>query len=279
MKKIITKSITVITMLAIVLTMAMPMTAQAKTKAKPKLSKTKITLTMTNKKKNPTTTLKVKNANGKKVKWSTNNKKVVTIKKTGKYSIKVVAKKAGRAGITCKVNGKKLTCRVVVKDKRTKKNKSSNSNTNNNNTNNDNSNNSNTNTGNTNSGNTTEETVVTDNCNHVWEVVDERIIVVPFDTKLIDSLIASGDMFENGSKINIRECPGCGVIYTDAWSETACDYICHDKAIHSYVTKNYTRAQLAAKKMFRYTCQQCVHCNAYKDLTTDAVYTNCKVYQ
>ena len=119
MKKIITKSITIITMLAIVLTMALPMTANAK--ANPKISKTKATLNITNKKKNPTVTLRIKNANSKKaVKWSTSNKKVATVKRTGKYTCKVTAKKSGKAKITAKVNGKKYTCKAVVKDSRTK---------------------------------------------------------------------------------------------------------------------------------------------------------------
>lgn len=120
MKKIITKSITIITMLAIVLTMAMPMTAHAKTKAKPKLNKTKVTLTMTNKKAKPTVTLKVRNVKTlkKTIKWTTTNKKVVAIKRTGKFTCKVTARKAGKATIKCKVNGKTLTCKIVVKDKR-----------------------------------------------------------------------------------------------------------------------------------------------------------------
>lgn len=94
----------------------MPNTVEAVTKAK--LNKKKVTLTITNSKKNPKTTLKVKGVSkkaAKKSKWSTSNKKVATVKKG-----KVTAKKAGRATITCKVKGKKYTCRVTVKDKRTK---------------------------------------------------------------------------------------------------------------------------------------------------------------
>lgn len=85
--------------------------------AKAKLNKKKVTLTITDSKKNPTTTLKVKGVSSKvakKAKWSTSNKKVATVKKG-----KVTAKKAGKATITCKVKGKKYTCKVTVKDKRT----------------------------------------------------------------------------------------------------------------------------------------------------------------
>lgn len=94
----------------------MPNTVEAVTKAK--LNKKKVTLTITNSKKNPKTTLKVKGVSkkvAKKAKWSTSNKKVATVKKG-----KVTAKKAGRTTITCKVKGKKYTCKVTVKDKRTK---------------------------------------------------------------------------------------------------------------------------------------------------------------
>lgn len=85
--------------------------------AKAKLNKKKVTLTITDSKKNPTTTLKVKGVSSKvakKAKWSTSNKKVATVKKG-----KVTAKKAGKVTITCKVKGKKYTCKVTVKDKRT----------------------------------------------------------------------------------------------------------------------------------------------------------------
>lgn len=97
-------------------TALIPNHVEAATKVK--LNKKKVTLTITNSKKNPTTTLKVKGVSSKvakKAKWSTSNKKVATVKKG-----KVTAKKAGKATITCKVKGKKYTCKVTVKDKRTK---------------------------------------------------------------------------------------------------------------------------------------------------------------
>ena len=55
-----------------------------------------------------TVRLKVKGTK-KKVRWSSSNKKVATVKKG-----KVKAKKTGRATITAKVGGKKLRCKVKV---------------------------------------------------------------------------------------------------------------------------------------------------------------------
>ena len=84
------------------------------TDKKAHLSKTKVTLTITKKKTKPAVQLKVKNAAGKKVKWTTSNKKVITVNKNGK----VVAKKKGSAVVKAKVGKKTLTCKVVVKDNR-----------------------------------------------------------------------------------------------------------------------------------------------------------------
>lgn len=115
MKNIIKKSITTIIIMALALTLAMPVTAQAAKKKAPKISKTKVTMTITKKKTKPAVQLKVKNAAGRKVKWATSNKKVVTVSKNGK----VVAKKKGNAVITVKVKGSKtLRCKVTVKDNR-----------------------------------------------------------------------------------------------------------------------------------------------------------------
>ena len=101
--------------MALALTLAMPVTAQAAKKKAPKISKTKVTMTITKKKTKPAVQLKVKNAAGRKVKWATSNKKVVTVSKNGK----VVAKKKGVAVITVKVKGSKtLRCKVTVKDNR-----------------------------------------------------------------------------------------------------------------------------------------------------------------
>jgi len=99
----------------------------------------------------------VKNTAGKKVKWTSSNKKVVTVSKKGK----VVAKKKGSAIITVKVKGSKtLRCKVTVKDKRKAVSNKPNSNTDENNSN-DNNNNSNT------------------TCQHTWvtKYVDEEVTV------------------------------------------------------------------------------------------------------
>lgn len=111
MKNIIKKTVTTIAIIAMALTLALPMTAEAK--AKPKLSKNKVTLTITKKKTKPTYKLKVKNASGK-VKWSSNNKKVATVSKSGK----VTAKNKGVAFISAKAGKRILRCKVTVKDTR-----------------------------------------------------------------------------------------------------------------------------------------------------------------
>lgn len=79
---------------------------------KPKLSKSKLTVTV-----GKTATLTVKNAN-KKVKWSTNKKKIAKVaSKSGKKSEKAVIKgvKVGKAVITAKVGKKKIKCKITVK--------------------------------------------------------------------------------------------------------------------------------------------------------------------
>lgn len=111
--KVVKRMLAVIVIAAVMVT-ALPNMVEAKTK--PTLNKKKVTLTITNTKKNPKATLKVKgvsNKIAKKAKWTTSNKKVVTIKKG-----KVTAKKAGKATITCKVQNRRLTCKITVKDKR-----------------------------------------------------------------------------------------------------------------------------------------------------------------
>lgn len=113
MKKIITKSITIITIMTMVFTLVMPVTAGAA--AKVKLNRSKVTLTMTNKKTKPVVQLKVKGTK-KKARWKTSNKKIATVSRSGK----VVARKKGAAVISVKVSGRTLKCRVVVKDARKK---------------------------------------------------------------------------------------------------------------------------------------------------------------
>lgn len=110
----VTKRLLTVIVIAAVMVTALPNMVEAK--AKPVLNKKKVTLTITNTKKNPKATLKVKgvsNKIAKKAKWTTSNKKVATVKKG-----KVTAKKAGKATITCKVQNRRLTCKITVKDKR-----------------------------------------------------------------------------------------------------------------------------------------------------------------
>jgi len=83
-----------------------PESMAAKKSKKIKLNKSKITLTV-----GETYKLKLKN-NKKKVKWSSSKKKVATVGKKGK----VTAKKKGTAKITAKVDKKKYTCKVTVKN-------------------------------------------------------------------------------------------------------------------------------------------------------------------
>lgn len=111
MKRIITKSVAAIIMLAMLCTFTMPAPVEAK--KVPKISRASVTLTITKKKTKPVCRLKVKNASGK-IKWKSSNKKVATVNKSGK----ITAKKKGRATITAKTGKKTLRCRVTVKDSR-----------------------------------------------------------------------------------------------------------------------------------------------------------------
>lgn len=85
--------------------------------AKVKLSAKKLTIT-----KGKTKKLSVKNAKKYKVSWKVKSKKTATIKKSGKYAVKVTGKKAGKTTITCILKkgkkNKKLTCKVVVESKK-----------------------------------------------------------------------------------------------------------------------------------------------------------------
>ena len=102
-----------VVMITIAIMLALPL----RTEAAPKLSKKKITLTV-----KKSTTLNVKGSNKKKIKWKTSNKKVVQVKRTRKSgTVKLVAKKKGTAKVTATVGGKKLTCKVTVKAKKSVK--------------------------------------------------------------------------------------------------------------------------------------------------------------
>lgn len=89
---------------------------QSSAAAKVKLSAKKLTISVKKSKK-----LSVKNAKKYKVSWKVKSKKIATIKKSGKYAIKVTGKKSGKTTITCTLKkGKKkskLTCKVTVSGK------------------------------------------------------------------------------------------------------------------------------------------------------------------
>lgn len=75
---------------------------------KPSLNKKSVTMDIGKR-----MTLKVKNASGKAV-WKSSNASVASVKNGT-----VIAKKAGKAVITCTVKGKKLTCKVTVRSRST----------------------------------------------------------------------------------------------------------------------------------------------------------------
>ena len=85
-------------------------------KSKVKLSSTKVSMTVKQKK-----SISLKGVKGKKVKWSTSSKKIVTIKTSGKNKKKctLTAKKSGNATVSAKYRGKTYKCKVTVKAKNT----------------------------------------------------------------------------------------------------------------------------------------------------------------
>ena len=77
------------------------------------LSKKSVTMIVGQKK-----TIRIKNAKGKRIKWSIKKKSIASYKKSGKYAVKLTAKKKGTTTLTCKVkNGKwkSYRCKVKVK--------------------------------------------------------------------------------------------------------------------------------------------------------------------
>lgn len=77
------------------------------------LSKKNVTMTVGQKK-----TIRIKNAKGKRIKWSIKKKSIASYKKSGKWAVKLTAKKKGTTTLTCKVkNGKwkSYRCKVKVK--------------------------------------------------------------------------------------------------------------------------------------------------------------------
>ncbi len=107
MKKFKKLNVLLLIMALLVCTVAVPNDVQAKSSKKMSISCKKVSLKVGQKKK-----LKIKNVKkGKKVKWSSSNKRIATI---GSKSGVVTAKKKGTAKITAKVSGKKFTCTVKV---------------------------------------------------------------------------------------------------------------------------------------------------------------------
>ena len=99
-KKIWKRMLSVDVILAVVLQFS----TSAQAGLRPKLNKTKITLTLGN-----TVDLHVRNTT-KSVRWSSNKPSVASVSSDGD----VTAVAPGKAKITAKVAGKKLTCRVTV---------------------------------------------------------------------------------------------------------------------------------------------------------------------
>ena len=87
----------------------MPATNAAQAASNPKLSTSSLSLTVGQSKK-----ITVKGASGT-VKWSSTNKKIVTVAKTTKKTAKVTAKKTGTAQVTAKVGKRMLKCKITVK--------------------------------------------------------------------------------------------------------------------------------------------------------------------
>lgn len=107
MKKMLKKTMTLMMMLIMVF--ALSTVASAKTK-NPKLSKKTVTLEY-----GANVSLTLKNAKASKVKWSSTNKKVATVKK-GKVTAKWNnTKKKGTCYIKAKYKGKTYKCKVTVK--------------------------------------------------------------------------------------------------------------------------------------------------------------------
>lgn len=99
--------------LALVTGILSNVSADSEAAGKRKLSAKKITIKVGKTKK-----VSVKNAKGKKIKWSIKKKKIASIKKKGKYAVKVKGRKKGSTTLICKVKtGKKwksLKCKVKV---------------------------------------------------------------------------------------------------------------------------------------------------------------------
>lgn len=101
------RSITALTLAFSMTVLSLPLSSNTEAAGKVKMSKTKVTLTV-----GKSVKLKLNNCK-KKIKWSSSNKKIVTVTQKGK----VKAKKKGTANVVAKVGNKKYKCKVVVKAK------------------------------------------------------------------------------------------------------------------------------------------------------------------
>lgn len=101
-------------LLALVAGMSAPQTDAA---GRLKLSRKKVTIKVGQKK-----TIKVKNAKKKAIWKIKTGKKYISLAKKKKKSVTIKGKKQGKAVVTAKVGKKKLTCKVTIKKKDTKKN-------------------------------------------------------------------------------------------------------------------------------------------------------------
>ena len=103
----IAKKISIIAVMICLIVAFMPALGGSAHAASVKLNKKTVYLA-----KGKTVKLKVKGTKAK-VKWSSSNKKIATVSKSGK----VKGKKVGKCTITAKVKGKKLKCKVYVETK------------------------------------------------------------------------------------------------------------------------------------------------------------------
>lgn len=101
---------------SMMLSLLMPMGSVGARSKIPKLNKKKVSITV-----GKTKIIKVKNAKGYKFTWKSKKKKVVTVKKKGKYGARLTAKKPGTTKVIVKAKkGKKkytMTCKVTVTTK------------------------------------------------------------------------------------------------------------------------------------------------------------------
>ena len=84
----------------------------SKKKKRPKLSEKKATTTV-----GEIYSIKLSNAKGKKIKWSSSNKRIASVKRDGNWC-DITAKKTGKVTIIAKYKGKKYKCKLTIKPKK-----------------------------------------------------------------------------------------------------------------------------------------------------------------